>query len=315
MGKQGKNALGMLAVLGIFAMVGVAIYWVSTQAETGVSSDTITETNEASQSVKPASIKVTAFDYASNTVPQTAPSVYAWKSTSPEVLVSNAGSLSMTGSTSISGWQVNDEANLVAFNNTFYGDIMTFKIDGQTPVANIKVYREADGIDRVMWDKNNARVDSQSNTTFFALSGSETHRIKLNLRANQTERAFDLKGLCFDVTVGTNITEISPDSGSSWSVASSPRRLNVNSQCEYYLVRSAVNRLWEDNQEEDVYFTLKADSDGVSPPETVTMRLLDEGMFKSIQTPNKILVGVEDDSSGTPSDVGASDQVLTLVVH
>lgn len=322
MGKL-MNVLVTLSIVTL-ALVGVGMWWQSTQEPTpqealGDTQDIIDKT----QSVKPASIKVTAFDQALNTKPQTAPPLYAWKTGEEEKLIANAQSLSFSGSTSVSGWSVGDEANIVGFNATMYGDVQKVNVNSQTPVANIKTYRVATTAEPIQFTLfetiSNTRIDNLSSTANFTLGSAESQKIKLRLKSNQTQTAYDLKGVCIDTVVGSNYTQwtIASESTSAWHIGTSPRRLNVNSQCETFIERNELIRLSDNvgTQEENLYLDIRSDQESNgTPPEGINLVVLDGQWFKSVAKPNSIMYGTEDDATGTPNDVGASDLTRSLSI-
>lgn len=276
-----------------------------------------------------ATLKTRAYDRESAANSQVAATLYVeeWNGQGGGVgdfqLIEDATAMSASAATS-TATSVGAHLKVCSFDSTYYGNCDEVLVDKETKPISIDSFAHvgsgSTAVKLTLYDSGSALTVNN-----LTLGSGQTDALDyLRLEVNQSNKAFNFKMLAFDLGATNNITNIEAAgnlafeglSGASGSLTESsvvPRRLR--SALDYvFIVDSAIMlHEWEVLKTSSLSFQAES---GQNPYEDLTIYVIDESRFKSVQgaTANRILVGVETDADSA-ADVGASDQTLTLSLN
>jgi len=318
---EGKGTWAIVLLVCAVLLVGGGIsfvgYQMNQQSVVGADPGEVTEAAEATAAGlkvgDAATTKFRAYDNEDASLSQVAATLYVEEHSGEDyALIEDATAMSASAATSVST-TVGSELKACAFDSTYYGECAVFTVSKETMPKNLEVYAIASSVLVECYDDGSKLTDC--NLTLAAGQTDALDYVRIEL--NESDAAFNFKGIGIDTTASGNITNIdatgSITPSGSLSVSTVPTRLNRGAYDVdfYWTVADAVMlHEWDVITTSSVSF--EADS-GNDPSETATMYIVDESMFKSVvkSTQNRILSGVETDAS-SPADVGITDPTLTI---
>ena len=346
MARTSRVIIGLLTllVIGILAIGGYLVYWMSTQqAALGVQkclsdsecpsgykcvNEVCEKTIESTLKGKAATISVFAYDYASDT-PSTSklvlplylvesPIITTTKVSGTE-FAADATDLSSTSRTDITkGIVVGDKVTAIAVNASGYG-IWSAIIEISTQAVNLdlKSYSTAiagagditvkDKDENIIADVGSAgTVASAYNLTLGASAEEQFNYIRVE--NNNTNTAWNVKGIFFDAPTGNNISSITGTGTTkgdySTSYTKSSTTLQRTEADDYVIELSEPVLLLEYDYIQFENIQIKADGDGCGT-ELISVNVFDSNWFRSSKE-NAMILGIETDAD-SPVDVGVGD--------
>jgi hypothetical protein len=317
MAKKGQVTILLVFVVIILAVVGYfAVNWMSSQQAI---TDDLTEDGIGGTGVGEASkISIDAYDREPDPDDRFAGTYYCWDNLAPGTLLANAGTLSATASTSLaSGINVGDDISCITFNTSYYGVTSTIKIDAEAETLELSSHRAPETYWVKVYDDGSSltagNIGTGQGAIFFnlTLSASETDALdSIRLDLNESDRAYNVKGICFNLVESSNINNIIVG---DMTRGTAPSRLTRTSMCEYYYEITDAEMIHE--FDEFVTGAVQIEATATNPAETINFTFIDEGHFVSsaVDTNNQILTGIEDDAP-TSTDVGTADAWYSIVI-
>lgn len=220
----------------------------------------------------------------------------------------SATAMSSSASTDVDGLLVGESIQAIAFDSTYYGVLRELEVINKRPSESLTEYKIASTGSLTIYaedeDGTSGTSDTRGNLT---LAGDSTGSVdSMNLKNDDNDKVFNVKGICFDVVTATNISDITMSS--KWTDATTPKRLK--STCDYFFELSSAEMIFD-------FDTFKSDSieitsDADNPSETITGYFVDYTYFQSEDL--TIQEGYERDNSAN-TDVGCSDKVFYIGVQ
>ncbi|GEM_PF-3879525 len=276
---------------------------------------------------KAATLTLAAFNLANDSLTQEGdPGAYVWLhgSAGDKTLVTNNGNLAATSRLSVTDVSTGDVVDAIAFVTSatvgYYGVAETdVTITKESQPLDLDVYSaivSGSGVDIDVFNQDDTVYADNVDTVNVSLTGTtDTYKMsRIRLNQNQSNMAWNVGAIGFDVVDGSNITfEI--DSSTSGNIANteSGQKLSRISSTEFIFPFSTPVLLLE-NQELTINGIL-FENDGTSEGsiEVVTVRLIDYAAFIGA-TDNQLMFGYEDNSD-TEADVGTGDITFTINVN
>lgn len=315
-GKTGILITLMTLSLIAFLAVAVVVVWGITK-QTQISQDTQIQPGEATVSLvgKAATLSVNARDKAADDV--------TTRATVPVYIKDPQGVWIETGGTSTStttsqaftaGISVsNTPYQVLAFNASFQSSDgpKDFAISDEAKVADVSVYRVANQLELILFDKDNiATLAGNSNLSLGA--GETSNFNKLRIRVNQTNVGYNLYGFFWDMNANTNISSISMKNGeiSIEPVNSLPLARTQLDDLSFKLTTPLL--MYEFDDVETGNIVVQADGDnppGVDAAESFRLYAVDAAYYYSAKGEG-VKFGPESDAT-SPADVGSLDAPLS----
>ena len=304
MDKRGKTGfwLPFMGILGlaVVVMLGVALFRPGTFASTEpVSPEATMQKSIDLNAGKAATLKVRAYNRTGDSQPQAAPAAYLIETIGGnERLIADGTTLSATADTSVAT-TVGAHIYGVAFSSVWYGVPKEIDVSKEVEPFYLDVLENAattaGNVNITTWkDSSNAN----GNVTLGASQTDTWDKIRIKVNADQ--RAFNFKGIVFNMTSASNIDRVTVN---GLELTTAPRRLSLTSSAEYFFAvpEAKLLRAW------DVFDTgvvaFKATS--TNPSEGFDLLIVDEAYYRSVDRTH-IKKGVEDDQP-TVADVGLAD--------
>ena len=312
MNKTGKGSglLVMMVVLMSLAVVGLGAFlfksgtFATTEEASSVAA--VVQRSADANLGKSATMKVRSYNRVNDTQPQVAATLYMVETVGDNKrLISDGTALSATADTSVAT-TVGAKIYGVAFSGTYYGTPKEIDVTKEVEPFYLDVNEVAGtgagNVNITTWKDSSNAI---GNITLGA--GQTDTWDKIRIKVNTDQRAFNFKGIVFNLTSSSNVDRITIAGLES---ASSPKRLSVISSAEYYFVVPEAKLLKQWDTFDTGVVAWKATS--TNPAESFDILVIDEAYFRSVDRLS-IKKGVEDDQP-TPVDTGQGDVRYTGAV-
>jgi hypothetical protein len=264
---------------------------------------------------KAASLSLAAYDQESNSKAQVAVPAHTWAKAFNSVDGTYAeewdymgpSTLTATGRTTVSGFNVGDKVRIIAFNGSYiYGDKYEIVVTETSARKNLDVYKGATSATITFFDENDNAV-SNPTTTGNVTIGSVIYNfagIKLTNGADQTGlRPYVIS---VDIPTTTNISEIRLSGAETYD-----KKVKRLAGFDYSFVWDPGNVNNAKNQVKTGTFSIVPDGDNIQK-ELINVTISDMAPF--IDNDNQLAYGVQDDELNA-ADVGAADFSQALMTE